>query len=61
MSGMTKRIGNRLNPKVSISLDAELLAWAMKQVKSSGINSLSGFIRVLIAAEKNRQLQKVCK
>lgn len=44
--------------RTTITVDADLYAWAMGEAKRRGINDFSTFVRTLIAAERNKEKRK---
>ena len=44
--------------RTTITVGADLYAWAMAEAKRRGINDFSTFVRTLIAAERNKERRK---
>ena len=44
--------------RTTITVGADLYAWAMAEARRRGINDFSTFVRTLIAADRNREKRK---
>ena len=44
--------------RTTITVGADLYAWAMAEARRRGINDFSTFVRTLIAAERNKERRK---
>jgi hypothetical protein len=44
--------------RTTITVGADLYAWAMAEARRRGINDFSTFVRTLIAAERNKEKRK---
>jgi len=44
--------------RTTITVGADLYAWAMAEARRRGINDFSTFVRTLIAAQRNKEKRK---